>query len=50
VLGFLMGKCDACDAPNLDEVDDRNPEHVTCILQSGRAERRDPRATDKDQR
>lgn len=28
--GFLIGKCDACDALNLDEVDERDPEHMIC--------------------
>lgn len=30
MAGFLIGKCDNCDAFNLDEVDERDPEHVTC--------------------
>jgi hypothetical protein len=30
MVGFLIGKCDNCNALNLDEIDERDPEHVTC--------------------
>lgn len=29
-MGFLISKCDACDALVLDEIDAADPEHVTC--------------------
>jgi hypothetical protein len=30
VVGFLIAKCEPCDAIVCDEVDERDPEHVTC--------------------
>jgi hypothetical protein len=30
MAGFLIGKCDSCNALILDEIDECDPEHVTC--------------------
>ena len=30
VVGFLIAKCEPCDAIVCDEIDKRDPEHVTC--------------------
>ncbi len=30
MVGFLTSKCDACNALILDEIDECDPEHVTC--------------------
>lgn len=30
MVGFLIGKCDSCNALVLDEIDERDPERVMC--------------------
>ena len=30
MVGFLIAKCESCDALVFDEIDNRDPEHVIC--------------------